>query len=683
MAGSIHKKQKQKQRKLRQRRANQQKKLSRAASIQVPEPPAKVARKMEQIEALLKDGNQRGILLLESLSESHPKIAAVAQFQFDIFQQLEDHERTCGAAKRFLKCVPHNPDAMIGYAQASLFCFRASLALIQYRKFLDRWPNHEFANKMREAVKICESESRKRVKVANDTGGLELAFDEGGLEFYARHEESLEQLTANNIPEAIAILEQNIKQQPQFMSSRNNLTICHFYNGNFEDAVSNAREACELSPENRFAEANLIKVEFLTGNPEMAYELADAAMADPPTEQDAFTALGEALSYLGRDEDLLALSQTLKQVIPIDDDKKAELLHYFAFANFRLGDKEKAEQQWNESLAIHSRQPYALANLQDIESNAGHAAWGQPFGKWLPYAFVREMAARCKDDNAPITVALASDNPVIASVIPAMLDRGDPEAREFALNFAIADSTPPMLAALKDFAFSTRGPDAMRHQAMTTLKEKSIIDLGPHRFFSRGNWTEIKLFGFEITSEPDVVEPWRSELLEKGYWAMYIGDLASAETAFQAVLDRDPTCRSARFNLAGVWQRRGQGDEIARSELEVRKIHEEHPDYTFAALSVAIFEAENGEFLHANELIADSMTKQKLHFSEAMMLFSTQVQVALMQDKLEDAESSWNMMCRIAADDDPRVAQLRQRIDMHRLTKTDGKGLIDTMRNWK
>jgi len=50
----------------------------------------------------------------------------------------------------------------------------------------------------------------------------------------------------------------------------------------------------------------------------------------------------EALSYLGRDEDLIVLLQMLEQVTPLDDDKRVDLLHHFAVAHFRLNDKGQA-----------------------------------------------------------------------------------------------------------------------------------------------------------------------------------------------------------------------------------------------------------------------------------------------------------------------------------------------------
>jgi tetratricopeptide (TPR) repeat protein len=678
MVRSAQKKQKQKQRKLRQRKARSLKKLSRTAGIRVPEPSAKVGRMLDEIHQCIDDGDiDEALHLLDLLANRFPKSAAVAEVELGVYGRVGDHARASRAAKRLLKQVPQNPEAMYGYADAALRCFRVSLALIQFRKFLDRWPHHELTGRAQEAIEVCESESRRRVKVANEQGGLDLEFENGGLEFYARHEESLEQLESHNLAQAIELLEQNIEQQPRFMSSRNNLAICHFYQGDLEEAVRTARATCEIAPDNRFAEANLIKIEFLSGNPEKANELAGVAMADPPKDQDPFTALVESFGYLGRDEDLIALSEMLDQVTPLDDDKQADLLHHFAVAHFRLGDKSEAERLWAACLDNDPNHDDALENLDDIDMENGHAAWSHKINKWLPKPFMEAMVKRYENSTVPVAGALASDNPVVATVVPALLDRGDPVAREFALNFAMGDGTPPMLAALKDFAFGTRGPDALRHKALTRLKEKSIVDAGPHRFYSRGSWTEIKLIGFEITDEPIESELWKSELMEHGYWAMREGEWDEAEEVFRQVLDREPDCPSARYNLAGLWQRRQRGDELERAKKEIRQIHADHPDYAFAALALAIDEADSGEMEIAKKLIGNVFQSPKLHISEAMMLLTTQVQVALFDDDPDTAESALKMMCQIAHEDDPRVAQLRERIDLYRLPEILSRGQID------
>lgn len=63
--------------------------------------------------------------------------------------------------------------------------------------------------------------------------------------------------------------------------------------------------------------------------------------------------------------------------------------------------------------------------------------------------------------------------------------------------------------------------------------------------------------------------------------------------------------------------------------------------------------------------------------SEAMMLLTTQVQVALFDDDPDTAESALKMMCQIALEDDPRVVQLREKIDLYRLPEILSRGQTD------
>lgn len=157
------------------------------------------------------------------------------------------------------------------------------------------------------------------------------------------------------------------------------------------------------------------------------------------------------------------------------------------------------------------------------------------------------------------------------------------------------------------------------------------------------------------------------------------GNLEVAERAFQQVLDRDPNCRSARFNLAGVWQRRRHGNDAEKANREIRQLHVEHPDYCFAALAVALFEAGEGNMDLSKQLMKEVAERPQLHISEAMMLFTTQVQVALLEDDPEAAESFWNMMCQIAGEDDPRVIQVRLKIDWHQIPKTHNRGPLKSI----
>lgn len=683
MARSNQQKQKQKQRKLRQRKAKVQKKVARSAELVVPELSAKTVRKLEEIQDCWREGEFKyAIQCMTQLAKDSPKCPAVAESEYDFFEQIGRSENACSAAKRFVRLMPQNPDAILSYAMASLVCSRVSIALLYFQKFLERWPTHESATKARKAIEVCDLESRNRVAVANESGGLELDFEEGGLEFYARHEESLEQMADDNMGEAIALLERNLEEQPKFMSSRNNLVICRFYHGDIEHAVGTARETCRLSPENRFAKANLIKFEFLSGNQEVANELADTMIVDPPTDQDPYTAMMEALSFLGRDEDIIAAAEILEQVDLIDSTKLAAVLHYSAVAHYRMGDHDEASRRWEECLGHVPNHYEALENVSDLETEGGNAAWSESLGKWLPRPYIQEVLDRYEDDAESETSSLAIQSPIIAALVPALLDRGDPDGREFAVTVAGEAATPAMLDALKEFAYSNRGPDSLRHRALRKLQEEAAVGAGPHRFFSQGKWTDIQLFCAEISYKPlKQIEAWKSELLKAGHYALDRGDFETAEKAFQSAIKRDPKCQSARFNLANLWEQRRDGDELEKAHQEVRKLHAEDPGYVFAAMTVAMFEAEEGNYDRADKLLNEVFQRPQLHVSEAMMLFVSQVQISLMRDDVKAAEAAMSMFRQVSDDGHATQQALQQKIDEHKLLKSVGLSREDILKS--
>ena len=52
--------------------------------------------------------------------------------------------------------------------------------------------------------------------------------------------------------------------------------------------------------------------------------------------------------------------------------------------------------------------------------------------------------------------------------------------------------------------------------------------------------------------------------------------------------------------------------------LAWNNLHEEHPDYPFAAIALAQFAAGDGEFQRARDLLAPCFEATQLHTSEAI-----------------------------------------------------------------
>jgi Flp pilus assembly protein TadD len=204
----------------------------------------------------------------------------------------------------------------------------------------------------------------------------------------------------------------------------------------------------------------------------------------------------------------------------------------------------------------------------------------------------------------------------------------------------------------------------MRYETLNILGRQGRVDSGPHRFFSRGSWTEIKLFMAEISWEvTKCSRPWVQELVETGTEAMRNGNFALAEESFQRILDQEPDNCSAAYNLSVVWLERDGAAGRRRALARMEEIHERFPDYLFAPISLAQFAAMEGDLDRARDLLEPILAAQKLHASEAIALFTAQVQIAVKRREFDSAEQSLGILIKIAGEDDPKVARLRRLID--------------------
>lgn len=643
----INKQKKQLRRKKRERQSRQRApaKLSR-----------KLAERLNDAYDLIRcgdyDGAEESLQKLDRRGNSYPEVVEALVF---LYQTTGDRENCCDAAERLTKLCPRDADARIMYAQESMFCGRASIALVNYQEFIERWPDHPHVSQAKHTIEILVSETERRMKVSSFP-------PEYALQCCCLHEESLALLRRGEFANCVAKCKDLLTKAPNFASARNNMAIAYFLDGLSEKAVTVVEETRRMFPDNRFAEATLAKLYFLSGREDDAHQVADQIVDDPPTQEDSIITALEALAFLGRDEDVVHLAESTADEGILGEQSEAFRLHYLAYAKCRLGDKEAAMALWKQCLELFPRHPEASQILDDLEAGGGHAPWGTSFDKWVPRETINEVIDSMLGGKNP---GLAR-YPVIASLIPALLDRGDPAGREAAMRLAMADRSPPMVAALKDFAFGLRGPDALRFETLRFLREQKVIDAGPHHIYSGGAWKDIQLFTSEISGErrPSSSSARVLRLMEDGFYAMRKNDFETAEAAFSEALIEEPDNCSAAYNLCAIWMRRDGEEGERRAIPRLEQLHREHPDYTFAAIALAQFAADAGEFQRARDLLSPCYKATRLHTSEAIALFAAQAQIALKQHDIDAAERAFDILREIADEDDPRIMAVRYRIDM-------------------
>jgi tetratricopeptide (TPR) repeat protein len=174
----------------------------------------------------------------------------------------------------------------------------------------------------------------------------------------------------------------------------------------------------------------------------------------------------------------------------------------------------------------------------------------------------------------------------------------------------------------------------------------------------------LKLFMAKIHWEAtQCATPWVQEFVETGTEALKRGDFTLAEKSFNRVLDKEPDNCSAAYNLCVVWLERDGKSGRRRAQARMEEIHEQFPDYLFAPISLAQFAAMDGDLTRASDLLEPILDAKTLHVTEAIALFTAQVQIAIRRHEFDSAEQSLALLVQIAGEDDPKVATLRRRID--------------------
>lgn len=535
-----------------------------------------------------------------------------------------------------------------------MFCGWATVARLGYEAFIERWPEHEHASKAKAALEIVVPETERRIRDFNFPR-------EDGLRLVAVHERSLAALQNGDFSDCAAKCRELLAEVPTFASSRNNLAIACFHDARPSDAIAVLEETLALLPENRFAQASLAKAYFLSGYTEHANRLADQIVADPPTYQDTLVASFETLALLGRDMDIVKLAQRGNLDQNVDDDARGMLYHFSAYATCRLGDEKTAKAYWKKSLELVPHLELAHQNLSDLRSASGHAPWSVSIYNWIPQGLLKKITGELKSKERVVIERY----PEIARLIPALLDRGDPLGREFAKLVTTTSGSPNMLDALKDFAFGDRGPESMRFEALQFLRQRRAIDKGPRKIFRQGKWAELQLLSFEVYDEPpkNSTSPKTINLLTAGIEAMQVSDFDSAESCFEEAVRTEPSNCSAIYKLCSVWLERGRPELQQKARQRLEQLHLDSPEYPFAAIALAQFEGMRGDFQKARDILAPLYQVERMHRTEAVALFTAEVQLAMAAGDQKAAEQAYQLLCQFTHADDGNLKLLKSRME--------------------
>lgn len=305
----------------------------------------------------------------------------------------------------------------------------------------------------------------------------------------------------------------------------------------------------------------------------------------------------------------------------------------------------------------------AEQNLADSKLPIGerHGPWPFPMPHWISRRTIQELAAEVNapasrssaDRGDAATRRLLSEHPEIARLVPALLDRGDEAARDFAVRVAQLLATPELHEALRVYCLSARGPDGLRMEVANYLYQKGVLESNRLRLWSGGEQRELELIGFDISWEPTPSDrsPQVQQWLGDGIEAAQAGDGKQAERLFKKCLEATAEAPDLLNNLAGAYEMQGWHDEGYRL---LREIHERWPDYFFGRISMANLAVADHDFERAEEMLAPLRRQRKLHITEFDALAICSIRLFIAQDKLDSARS-WLDMFRQVDPDHPSI----------------------------
>ena len=624
-------------------------------------PPFKLLARLEEVDKLTKSRQWAAAqALLTELDRAYPNRPEVLAELVNLAYDTQDTRAYQTYAERLVPLIPEDADALMGLAGAYLSNTFPWLALTTLQRLVQRFPDHPTVPEAQKTIATLQElmvESAAQEKLAQKNvldvlvlhDRLRASLNDGDLQGVQRTAANLLALT------------------PAFIPALNNLSQAEFALGNSARGIELAEQALALDADNIQALSNLARFQFLSGDAQQANRTVDRLLALSSEDMDSWIKKAEALSILGRDDDVLAVVEEAKQAGFFKQEQVNPILYHFqAAAAARTGDPRLAEQAWKAALKIQPTFALAVENLADLKKPVAEreGAWALPLSSWVSRQTITDLRqislplqgpGRAESTTRSIQ-RFIKKHPEIPPLIPTLLERGDPGARRLGAALAMQANTPELRAALRDFVTGPHGPDKLRIEAAQTAVSGGTLPSGMVSLWIDGEQRELLLIGFTLTAEPIGQLPKAVEaLFVPAFEALNAQDFEQGAQLLEKAAKLAPNEPSILNNLAMAYEQMGRA---ADSQAIQDRIAVEFPDYLFGITGRANQAILDGEFEQARTGLNSLLSRQKLHITEFRALAEGFIRLFLAQGQVEGAES-WMKMWEGIEDDHPAQDRLR------------------------
>ncbi|MCY2994426.1 MAG: tetratricopeptide repeat protein [Planctomycetota bacterium] len=193
-------------------------------------------------ERLLEDGRlPEAHQQLHELDREYPQRREVLRLLAEVCRQLNvaEYRQVC---QRLVDLDPADCEAVLSLANAYLQNDHRTLALVAYRRFLERWPRDSRVARLQEPVRMLERQlevERLNAKLAR----------EDCLEIFTYHEQIQIALSDQEFEHAVELADRILARYPHFDAAGNNRAEALFQLGRLDDAITECRRVLGYKPE--------------------------------------------------------------------------------------------------------------------------------------------------------------------------------------------------------------------------------------------------------------------------------------------------------------------------------------------------------------------------------------------------------------------------------------------------
>ena len=630
-------------------------------------PTPSLIKGLEQADALIQRKRwDEALEVLQSLDRRYPNRPEVLTELVNLYHDLQDMRGYQEACERLVKADPNNPDLALALAGSYAANARPALAMRAFRRFLERWPDHQRAGEVRKTLTNLEGIMREMLADLGLSG-------EQGEDIAVLHETVQSLLEQGKYRDMRAVAEDLLRRYPNFAPALNNISLAYSLEGKFDQAIATAERVLSFAPDNIHALSNMIRFFCVSGRPDEAAPYARRLKDSTAQAADGWMKKLDGLSYLADDAGILEVYEQALRSGDLEAPFTGATPHHFAaVAALRLGRETEARRYWQQSLKLDPKFVLAQENLADLKKpiDERHVPWAFGMPNWLNQKTIEDLitqtepaARRGGEAVEHATRRYLRQHPEMVGLVPLLLDRGDPNARQFAQKLAMMAETPEMLTALHDFALGQRGPDELRIEAAHAAAAAGLLPAGLTRLWIKGEWRDLLLLGFEVHGEAESnLTPQVESLLAEAIDRLYDDEPIDAEGLLKRALEIEPGHPSLLNNLAKAYE--AQGREADAHAL-LRQLHERHPDYLFGRIGMAMLHIQKGEIAEAEVMLEPLSAQRRWHISEYAAFCGAQIELLLAQGSREAARS-WLDMWENADPDNPILDHFRQRLNQPR-----------------